>query len=216
LNILDVTGYVQKGDNVLLMDFPFATGDKAFAARLIVEYFNSNRLDFSSDTSWLTMDSYYFPATYGDKPVYPVYWGTPKVAGVREEVGTPKVAGVRGTLARQSLTGFREGALSLPCDLLQGLNNVYMDVHYQGDRISVRQNGRLLADNLNNNTNWLMDLRRGDRSLECQQLQLEVRPWKDIGRMYFDLPPSASSAGKAEIGSVRLVPEYQAMARMSD
>jgi len=28
------------------MDFPLETGNKAFAARIIVEYFNSERLDF--------------------------------------------------------------------------------------------------------------------------------------------------------------------------
>ena len=87
LTVLDVTGYVQKGDNVLLMDFPYETGgkagggpaDKAFAGRVLVEYFNADRLDFSTDTSWLATDLYYFPPTYGSKPVYPLGFAAPKV-----------------------------------------------------------------------------------------------------------------------------------------
>lgn len=203
LNVLDVTGYVRKGDNVLLMDFPFATGDKAFAARVQVEYFNTNRLDLSSDTSWLAMDSYYFPATYGDKPVYPLYWAAPRVAAVRD------------TLAREPLPGVKVYTVTLPCDYLRNVNNVYLDVRYQGDRISVRHNGRLIADNLNNNTDWLMDLKRGGYSLECQTLQLEVQPWKDTRRMYFDRAP-AMPDGQAAIQSARLVPEYQVTHSMSN
>jgi hypothetical protein len=202
LNVLDVTGYIQKGDNVLLMDFPYEKGENAFAGRLLVEYFNTDRLDFSTDTSWLTSDLYYFPATYGSKPVYPLGFSAPKVAGG---------SAARQTVAGEPLPGFTAWMLQIPCDYLDGLNNLYMDVHYQGDRISVRYNGKLIADNLNNNTDWLMDLKRGTFSLECQELELEVRPWKGIDRMYFDRPPSPSEEGKAALESIRLVPEYRAV-----
>jgi beta-galactosidase len=223
LNVLDVTGYVQKGDNVLLMDFPFeageraaggkVTGDRAFAARLLVEYFNTDRLDFSTDTSWLATDAYYFPATYGDKPVYPLEWAAPKVVGP----GGGGMGGSAGRLAlgAQALSGFTAWRLPIPCDYLDGLNNLYLDVCYQGDRISVRYNEKLIADNLNNNTDWLMDLKRGGYSLECQELEVEVRPWRDIGRMYFDRAPETGAEGKASIGRVRLVPEYRVSMSMS-
>ena len=201
---MDVTGYIEKGDNVLLMDFPFEKGDRAFAARVLVEYFNTDRLDFSTDTSWLVADQYYFPATYGDKPVFPMGFGAPKVAGARLR------------MSQEALPGFTAWTLPIPCDYLDGLNNLYLDVGYQGDRISVRYNGKLIADNLNNNTDWLMDLRRGGYSLECQELELEVRPWKDLRRMYFDRPPLSSEEGKATIERVRLVPEYRAVMPISE
>ena len=206
LNVLDVTGYIQKGDNVLLMDFPFEKGEKAFAGRVLVEYFNTDRLDFSTDTSWLASDLYYFPATYGSKPVYPLGFSAPKVAGA---------SAARQAVAGEPLPGFTAWMLQIPCDYLDGLNNLYMDVHYQGDRISVRYNGKLIADNLNNNTDWLMDLKRETFSLECQELELEVRPWKGIDRMYFDRLPSPSEEGKAGIGSIRLVPEYKAVIKIT-
>jgi hypothetical protein len=214
LNVLDITGYFEKGDNVLLMDFPYEAGEKAFAARVLVEYFNTDRLDFSTDTSWLAADQYYFPATYGDKPVFPMGWAAPKVAGMAGVVGaTP---GVRQALSGESLPGFRAWTVPLACNYLDGLNNLYLDVGYQGDRISVRYDGKLIADNLNNNTDWLMDLKRGGYSLECQELELEVRPWKDLGRMYFDRPPLSSAEGRAAIGRARLVPEYRVVVPMSE
>ena len=198
LSVLDVTGYIEKGENVLLTDFPFRAGKYAFAARLVVEYFNTDRLDLSTDTSWLVADQYYLPATYGDKPVFPMGWAAPKVMGVRAFRGM-----------EEAVLGYKEWALPVPCDYLSGLNNLYLGVSYRGDRISVRYNGRLIADNLNNNTEWLMDLKRGGYSLESQELRLEVRPWKDIGKMYFDRAPGPGVEGKAVIDGVRLVPEYR-------
>lgn len=201
LNVLDITGYVQKGDNVLLVDFPFAEGKKAFAARVLIEYFNTDRLDLSTDTSWLMTEQYYFPATYGSKEVYPMGFGKAKVVG---EGGSGRRA-----LSNLPLPGFSAWRLPLACDFLEGLSNVYLEVKYQGDRISVRSGNRLIADNLNNNTPWMMDLKRRDNELECGELQLEVRPWKNIGRMYFDRRPLAEMEGKAVITGIRLVPEYR-------
>jgi len=224
LNVMDITGYIEKGDNVLLMDFPYETGkvvsggmgDRAFAGRVLVEYFNTDRLDFSTDTSWLVADQYYFPATYGDKPVFPMGWAAPKVAGMVGVAGTAGAADGRRAASGESLPGFRVWTLPLSCNYLDGLNNLYLDVEYQGDRISVRYDGKLIADNLNNNTDWLMDLKRGGYSLECQELELEVRPWKDLGRMYFDRPPLLSAEGRAEIEQARMVPEYRVVVPMSE
>jgi hypothetical protein len=180
-----------------------------------VEYFNTNRLDFSTDTSWLVADQYYFPATYGDKPVFPMGWAAPKVVGMAGATGMMEVtAGVRRALSRESLPGFTAWTVPMSCNYLDGLNNLYLDVGYQGDRISVRYDGKLIADNLNNNTDWLMDLKRGGYSLECQELELEVCPWKDLGRMYFDRPPLRSAEGQVAIRHARLVPEYRVVVPM--
>ena len=211
MNVLDITGYIQKGDNVLLMDFPYATGSHAFAARVLVEYFNTDRLDFSTDSSWLSSDLYYFPATYGSKPVYPITWVKPVVAEQPGSAAEGGAVAARRTLSREQLPGFSAWTMPVPCNYLEGLNNLYLDVRYQGDRISVRWNNKLIADNLNNNTDWLMDLKRGDNELECQDLELEVRPWVHTDRMYFDRAPARSEEGKAGIERVRLVPEYRAI-----
>ena len=69
LNVLDLTGYVLKGNNKLMLEFPFEEGDKAFAAELEVEHFNTNRISFASDQSWLMRDSYTYPTFLTG------YWG---------------------------------------------------------------------------------------------------------------------------------------------
>jgi hypothetical protein len=199
LNVLDITGYVNKGDNVLLMDFPYATGNKAFAAKVVIEYFNTDRTTFSSDTSWLAADLYYFPATFGTKPVYPLGLTKPEVAATRN---------VAGGQAMQKLT---EYTVPVPCNYLDGLNNLYLAVKYKGDRISVRSNDKLIDDDLNNNTEWLMDLKRDGSQLECRDLNLEIRPWKNIDKMYFDIAPAKADEGVSSIESIRFVPEYKAV-----
>lgn len=200
LNVVDITGYVNKGDNVLLMDFPYIKGDKAFAAKLVIEYFNTNRTEFVSDTSWLGADLYYYPATYGAKPVFPLGLAKPEVTTARNNIP-----------ASQDTQGVKEWTVPVPCNYLDGLNNLYLAVKYKGDRISVRSNNKLIADDLNNNTEWVIDLKREGSQLECRDLQLEVQPWKNIDKMYFDIAPAKADEGVSEIKSIRFVPEYQAV-----
>ena len=52
LNEIDLTGYARKGVNLLFASFPFVEGKKQFAARVIVEYYNYDRIEFSTDSSW--------------------------------------------------------------------------------------------------------------------------------------------------------------------
>lgn len=204
LNVLDITGYVNKGDNVLLMDFPYVTGNKAFAAKVSIEYFNTDRLVFSTDASWLAADLYYYPAAYGSKPVFPLGLTAPQVTDAR-----------RVLLNNQAMAGLTTYTIPLACNYLDGLNNLYLAVKYKGDRISVRSNNKLIADNLNNNTEWLMDLKRNDSQMECRDLALEIRPWKDIDKMYFDIAPAKTDEGVSSIESARFVPEYKAVLQIN-
>ncbi len=196
LNVIDITGYVKKGENVLLMDFPLAEGKKAFAARVIIEYFNSERYDFSTDESWLSAELYYLPAVYGDKPVFPLGLQAPALTDQRTD------------LAMLSISDFKEWTLHVPCDYLKGLNNLYLAMNYVGDRVSVRLNNHLIADNLNNNTTWMMNLSRPDNQMECADLQIEIRPWQNTDKIYFDLLPEKHDAAKAAIKQIWFVPEY--------
>lgn len=45
--------------------------------------------------------------------------------------------------------------------------------------------------------------------MECQDLKLEIRPWKDLDKIYFDIPPESGDSGKALLEEVRIVPEYK-------
>ncbi|VBB44781.1 Glycosyl hydrolase family 35 [uncultured Paludibacter sp.] len=196
LNVLDVTGYVKKGENVLLMDFPVQEGEKKFAARLIVEYYNTERLDFTTDQSWLSSELYYLPAIYGKKPVYPLNLTTPLITAPLSEI------------INLSIPDFKEWTIHVPCDYMQGLNNLYLAMDYVGDIASLRLNNHLIADNINNNSTWTVNMKRNQSQMECADLSLEITPWQHIDKIYFDREVDNNDKGKSYIKSMRFIPEY--------
>jgi len=142
LNVVDVTGYVQKGDNKFMLDFPFEDGDKAFAAELDVEYFNTNRVKFTTGQSWLMKDSYTFP------PYLTGYSGF----NAPESVESKQVAEGAGQLKK------KQYEFSLPEGYADGLNNVYLRINCTGDKARLFYNYRLMADDFYNGDTWEIGL----------------------------------------------------------
>lgn len=196
LCVLDITGYVKKGENTMLVDFPAHEGDKAFAARVLVEYNNTERLDFGTDESWLTSELYYLPPVYGTKPVYPL--------GLTAPVITKPLA----ETSKLSIPDFKEWLIHIPCDYLEGVNTVYLALDYAGDMASLRLNNHLIADNINNNTTWTVNLKRSDSQMECTNLKLEITPWNNVNKIYLDKQVEKSEVGKSDIKNIKFVPEY--------
>ncbi|WP_163713098.1 beta-galactosidase [Mangrovibacterium lignilyticum] len=192
LTMLDVTGYTQKGENKLMIDFPFEAGDQAFAAELQVEHFNSNRIEFATNQSWLMKDSYIYPSFltgYGG-------FSAPEVVGRREIAGEEQ-------LANQHYT------FSLPENYADGLNNVYLQIDYTGDKGKLYFNQLLVADNFYNGDLWEIGLNRLHLPLDAQPLKLEISPMPANSRVYFDDELAQEAATKALVNKVSLVPEYR-------
>ncbi|MBP1637218.1 MAG: bga 2 [Bacteroidetes bacterium] len=196
LNVLDITGYVKKGDNTMLVDFPVHEGDKAFSARVLIEFNNTERLDFTTDASWLTSELYYLPPDFGTKPVYPL------------GLTMPEIAKPLAIASKLSIPDFKEWNINVPCNYLDGLNTLYLALDYAGDIASLRLNNHLIADNINNNTTWTVNLKRPDNQMECADLKLEITPWNKVDKIYFDKPVEKSEIGKSAIKRIQFVPEY--------
>ncbi|MEJ2544637.1 MAG: beta-galactosidase, partial [Calditrichaceae bacterium] len=64
VNNIDLTGYLKKGENQLMFAFPFVDGNKAFVAKIELDYFNSDQLEIFTDRTWLTAESYTLPAPW--------------------------------------------------------------------------------------------------------------------------------------------------------
>lgn len=192
---VDITGYVKKGDNTLMLDFPFEKGNHAFAARVIVEYFNTDLVSFVTDTSWRLAEQYYYPAPLG---TFGNYFSTPQVVMPRPGF-------------KDSWPGFAEYAISMPCDYLEGLNNLYLSASYTGIRSELRLQHKLIADNFNDNTPWETDLNRNGSQLQCRQLLLKLFPLQPHDRILFDVPPAAADLGQALIRNIQFVPEYKSV-----
>lgn len=192
MNILDVTGYVQKGENRLMLDFLFEAGQKAFAAKLVVEYFNADQIEITSDQSWFMKDDYTYPSYLikdnGFKQAEPMK--------PSELLNTPMKDPVSYTF-------------SLPDNYLAGLNNLYIKVNYSGDKAKLYFNHRLIADDFNNGTTWNIGLNRLEKSLDNQPMKLEISPSPNQARVYFDDESVKQESALAKLKNIGLVPEYQ-------
>lgn len=186
LNEIDLTGYASKGINTLFASFPFVEGKKQFAARVIVEYYNYDRIDFSTDDSWLTTDYYSNPSITREfpRPVAPVIVELPTFAK---------------DLAYET---FKEWSIQVPTDALRELNNIYMRIKYSGDKAELYNGYMLSDDDYNSHATWTVGLNRQEHSVEGKILQLVIYKLDKDEKMFFDLPDNGSDE-KAAIKSIK-------------
>ncbi|MEO8110259.1 MAG: beta-galactosidase [Ginsengibacter sp.] len=188
LNTIDLTGFLKKGSNKLLLDFPFKTGDKAFAARVVVDYFNENEVEFSSDSSWLTGEEYTFPSDLSE---------------YKMKFEPPEIAAAPAFYKQIALTS--EWKINVPEDYLKGLNDVYLSINYAGNYAQLRKQFQLVDDNFNSNVSWDIGLKR----FSAQQLKLEIFPLTTEDKILFDIPPAKDTIGKAALEKIIFIPEYK-------
>lgn len=191
LEVTDLTGYLQKGNNTVYCIFPLDIATGPFAATIEVEYFNTDRVIIETDPSWKTTDSYIIPSHFAEM----------------EGLKAPNV--FTGHLPEPSgdkLPG--KWQISVPANYMEGLNNVYLKLDYSGDVGRCYLGDRLVADNYFNGQLWTIGLRKFGAQLEGQRLDLSITPLKADYQMFFDLEPSQIKTGKAEIRQLEVVPEY--------
>lgn len=182
LNEIDLTGYARKGVNMLFTGFPFVEGRKLFAARVIVEYYNYDRIEFGTDSSWLTTDYYSNPSLTREfpRPVAPVIVDKPEYAdGITYDT-------------------FKEWSVQVPADALENLNNIYMRIKYSGDKAELYNGYMLSDDDYNSHATWTVGLNRQEHSVEGKNLKLVIYRLDNDEKIFFDLPVNGSD-GKVEI-----------------
>lgn len=192
INAIDITGYVTKGENMMFVDFPYIEGNAKFAARVIVEYSNYDRIEFSTDKSWLAADMYTNPSSTRahDRPLEPVIVDEPVYA---KTLNYPI---------------FSEWDINIPWGSFEKLSALYTHIRYAGDRAELYNGHILSADSFNDNTPWQIGLQRIIPKVEGQKLRLVVYPLSEKTKMYFDVKPSAGDYNKAEIKSFETKREY--------
>jgi hypothetical protein len=193
LNAIDLTGYVQKGENQLFVDFPYTEGQKKFAARVVVEYRNYDRIEFSTDDSWLYTDMYTTPSLTKqyNRPTAPVIVTEPSYA---RQINYP---------------GFGEWDMYIPYGALDEINALYIHLSYTGDRAELYNGYRLSADNFNNNLPWQTGLQRLHPEVEGKTLRLVVYPLSESAKIFFDVPPRSGSYETTSIDAFTIIPEYK-------
>jgi hypothetical protein len=190
LNQLDVTGYLNKGSNVLLIDFPFEQGEKSFAAKLVAECFNADRTVLYTDESWLSSELYTFP-----------FNSTLPKGGKKPET----------TSAQSPAFTSNEWTITLPENALKGVNNAYMHLHYLADMGRCYLNNKLVADNYFNGTTWSIEL---NKFSNLGPFKFEFTPLKTGYKIQFDKSVSTEIVNKAVLKKVEIIPEYKGILKL--
>jgi hypothetical protein len=192
MNQIDITGYLKKGNNQIILDFPFIAGNKSFAAEIEVEYMNSDEVKIVSDQSWLTIDQYVIPSSLVELKGLE----RPEILPVKDNNNTD--------LSQDS----NDYLLKIPDNYLEGINQLYLHIKYNGDMAELRFGHRLVADNFNNFTPWQIGLKQFGNQIEGQQLKLRLFPFIPDFKIYFDKPLSKDEIEKTNIIDIRFIPEY--------
>lgn len=193
LNALDLTGYVTKGENKLLLAFPYEEGMHRFAGRICVEYMNYDRINILTDPSWLTSDMYSYPSTLKSFPC----------SVSAKIVETPDFA--------DSLTSdkFKEWNVSIPLDVFKNVNETYLHLQYTGDRAELYNDYMLSGDNFNSNVPWHIGLNRQEHNVAGKAMRLVIYPLKPSEKIFFDVSPDLSSFNQCSIKQFQVIPEYR-------
>jgi len=192
MNQLDITGYLQKGNNQIMLDFPFVAGDKSFAAKIEVEYMNSDEVMIVSDLSWLTIEQYVIPSS---------------LVGLKG-LERPEILPGKELNSSDIIQDSHEYFLKIPDNWLAGIDQLYLHVSYNGDKGELRLGHRLIADNFNNFTPWQIGLKQFGNQIEGQQLKIKLFPFKPDFRIYFDRALSKNEIEKTNIRDIQFIPEY--------
>lgn len=192
---IDLTGYVQQGENKMIIDFPFSEIAGAFAGRLVVNHLNEDRYVFETDASWLTAESYKLNSVF---------------APVRGWTAPEEAASLAFTDA-SFVPVWRSWTLSLPADALTAdLNNVFLHILYQGDKARSYLGYRLVGDNYNiPGMFWRMQLKQFNDQATLQPMEFDILPFQPGARIRFDTPLTPAQIGVASLTSVQVVPEYK-------
>jgi beta-galactosidase len=105
-------------------------------------------------------------------------------------------------------------SITLPKDALAGTEDVFLQIHYEGDVGRLYAGGALIDDNFYNGEPWVIGLKRFATRLDAP-LQLQILPLRDDAPVYFDSGYKPQFGGKqtAGVASIAAVPEYELVLR---
>lgn len=192
LEVTDLTGYLQKWNNIFYCIFPLNFAAGPFAATIEVEYMNNDRVTISTDQSWKTTDSYILPSHFVE---------------IQNMNAPQKYTGNLPETVNSNLPG--KWQISVPANYMDGLNNIYLKMDYSGDIGRCYLRDRLVADNYFNGQKCTIGLNKFGVQLEGQSFDISITPLKADYEMFFDLDPAQVKTGKAEINQLKVVPEYK-------
>jgi hypothetical protein len=105
-----------------------------------------------------------------------------------------------------------EWRVVVPQGALDGLSDLYLGVHYQGDEARLLSGGHLLTDNYFNGTEWQIGLKRFLSGSASATFSLQVLPLSQQASIFFEpgkKPKFGSNGQVGALDSVEALPEYE-------
>jgi len=105
-----------------------------------------------------------------------------------------------------------EWRIAVPSGSSDGLSDVFLGVHYQGDEARFLSDGHLLTDNFFNGTEWRVGLKRFLAARSAHTFTLQVLPLSKETPIFFDkgMAPAMDKDGQAgSLQSIDALPEYE-------
>jgi hypothetical protein len=160
--------------------------------------------------------------------VFPVYEATLSPKRIAVEFTQIKEAGLAPRIERANPAGWRKQpvavsptdatmqkfaarwSVTVPKNALAGAEDVFLQIHYEGDVGRFYAGETLLDDNFYNGNPWIIGLKRFAGRLDAP-LRLEVLPLRDDAPVYFDAGYRPEFTGKqlAAVPSITAVAEYE-------
>lgn len=107
-------------------------------------------------------------------------------------------------------------SLIIPTEKPEFLNDIFLEINYQGDNGLAFINGELIADNLYNGNNWEIGLKKFQELKDNKEIVLYFRPLYN-GATFFkdfsaDIIPDFSETRKfLKINNIEYIPEYKSV-----
>jgi beta-galactosidase len=120
--------------------------------------------------------------------------------------------GVAQAPAAGNLPQAARWSINVPPGSMDGLNELFLEVNYQGDLARMYADHRLLTDNFFNGLPWSVGLSRFLDARGSGNFELDVLPLRKDAPVYFEIPGRLefpASGQVANLQSTKLVPEYQ-------
>jgi hypothetical protein len=105
-----------------------------------------------------------------------------------------------------------EWNVTVPPSALNGLSDVFLSIHYQGDEARLLAGDRLLTDNFFNGAEWRVGLKRFLTGPSARTFRLQVLPLSSKAPIFFEpgTAPSLGMNGRAgSLQSIEALPEYE-------
>jgi len=98
--------------------------------------------------------------------------------------------------------------ISLPDDVFEGVNDVFLHMDVVCDKAFLYIAGELIADHFYNGEIWVVGLKRFQQRLQHNKLRLTLVPLKENADIYFDKLPSYKDGIPATLNKITAQPEY--------